>query len=93
MRVGFAETDLASCTYRILLPDQARMAGGYFSEIKFDLFRLAYLRDYLRLGAYLSGEPAWDEDFNTADLFIMFAGIAHECAFRQAIFAPGQLAV
>ena len=30
----------------------------------------ALLKGYLRLGAYIGGEPAWDPDFNTADLFI-----------------------
>ena len=29
------------------------------------------IKGYLRLGAYISGEPAWDADFNTADLFIL----------------------
>jgi putative hemolysin len=29
------------------------------------------IKGYLRLGAYIGGEPAWDPDFNTADLFIM----------------------
>jgi putative hemolysin len=29
------------------------------------------IKGYLRLGAYLGGEPAWDPDFNTADLFIL----------------------
>lgn len=29
------------------------------------------IRGYLRLGAYVAGEPAWDPDFNTADLFIL----------------------
>jgi putative hemolysin len=29
------------------------------------------LKGYLRLGAYICGEPAWDPDFNTADLLIM----------------------
>ena len=29
------------------------------------------IKGYLRLGAYVCGEPAWDPDFNTADLFIM----------------------
>ena len=28
------------------------------------------LRAYLRLGAWLGGEPSWDPDFNTADLFV-----------------------
>jgi len=29
------------------------------------------LKGYLRLGAYVCGEPAWDTDFKTADLLIM----------------------
>lgn len=29
------------------------------------------IKGYLRAGAYICGEPAWDPDFNTADLFIM----------------------
>lgn len=29
------------------------------------------VKGYLRLGAYVCGEPAWDPDFNTADLFIL----------------------
>ena len=29
------------------------------------------IKGYLRLGAYIGGEPAWDPDFNTADLFIL----------------------
>ena len=156
-------------TYRILPPDQAYLAGGYYSETEFDLSRLMHLRDrmvevgrscvhpdyrdgatitqlwsgladyigkhsheyligcasvsmadgghyaasvynkihklyeapaeyrvfphcrlpleslnqnmdviipplikgYLRLGAYIAGEPAWDPDFNCADLFIL----------------------
>jgi putative hemolysin len=156
-------------TYRILPPQQAVKAGGYYSETEFDISRLAHLRDrmvevgrscvhedyrdgatitqlwsgladyigkhsheyligcasismndgghyaasvynkvhklhaapaeyrvfphcplpleslnqnleviipplikgYLRLGAYIAGEPAWDPDFNCADLFIL----------------------
>jgi putative hemolysin len=156
-------------TYRIMPPEQARMAGGYYSESEFDLSRLVNLRDrmvevgrscvhrkyrdgatitqlwggladyigkhnheyligcasismadgghvaasvynkihklheapaeyrvfphcrlplealnqnlevtipplikgYLRLGAYIGGEPAWDPDFNCADVFIL----------------------
>lgn len=156
-------------TYRILPPEQAVQAGGYYSETEFDLSRLQHLRDrmvevgrscvhqdyrdgatitqlwsgladyigkrnheyligcasismgdgghyaasvynkvhklhaapaeyrvfphcrlpleslngdlevaipplikgYLRLGAYIAGEPAWDPDFNCADLFIL----------------------
>jgi putative hemolysin len=29
------------------------------------------IKGYLRLGAYIAGEPAWDPDFNTADIFIL----------------------
>jgi putative hemolysin len=29
------------------------------------------VKGYLRVGAYVCGEPAWDPDFNTADLLIM----------------------
>ena len=31
----------------------------------------ALLKGYMRLGAWIGGEPAWDADFNTADLFIL----------------------
>jgi len=29
------------------------------------------LKGYMRLGAFVCGEPAWDPDFNTADLLVM----------------------
>jgi putative hemolysin len=29
------------------------------------------IKGYLRLGAWVCGEPAWDPDFNTADLLIL----------------------
>lgn len=29
------------------------------------------VKGYLRAGAYVCGEPAWDPDFNTADLFML----------------------
>ena len=29
------------------------------------------IKGYLRLGAYVCGEPAWDPDFNSADLFVI----------------------
>lgn len=31
----------------------------------------ALIKGYLRLGAYICGEPAWDADFNTADMLVM----------------------
>lgn len=29
------------------------------------------VKGYMRLGCYVCGEPAWDPDFNTADLFLL----------------------
>lgn len=29
------------------------------------------IKGYLRAGSYICGEPAWDPDFNTADLFLL----------------------
>jgi putative hemolysin len=29
------------------------------------------IRAYLRVGAYVCGDPAWDPDFNTADLLML----------------------
>ena len=29
------------------------------------------IKGYMRAGAYVCGEPAWDPDFNTADLFLL----------------------
>jgi putative hemolysin len=29
------------------------------------------IRGYLRLGAYICGEPAWDSTFNTADMLVL----------------------
>lgn len=164
-----SDTNEVVGTYRILSPDQAKKAGGYYSEGEFDLSRLDNLRDnmvevgrscvhpdyrgggvitllwagmaqymlknnyeyligcasismvdgghnasniynkiksdnmcppewrvfpncalpfaalennadelvpplvkgYLRLGAYVCGDPAWDPDFNTADLLVL----------------------
>ena len=31
----------------------------------------ALIKGYLRAGAYICGEPAWDADFNCADVLIM----------------------
>lgn len=39
------------------------------SQVKAELPPL--IKGYLRLGAYVGGEPAWDPDFNSADLFIL----------------------
>jgi putative hemolysin len=42
------------------------------------------IKGYLRVGAYICGEPAWDPDFNTADLlvFLPLAKINRRYAMR-----------
>jgi putative hemolysin len=36
-----------------------------------DEFLPPLIKGYLRLGAYVCGDPAWDPDFNTADLLVL----------------------
>ena len=36
-----------------------------------DVFVPPLIKGYLRLGAYVCGDPAWDPDFNTADLLLL----------------------
>jgi putative hemolysin len=36
-----------------------------------DVFAPPLIKGYLRLGAYVCGDPAWDPDFNTADLLVL----------------------
>lgn len=36
-----------------------------------EVFLPPLIKGYLRLGAYVCGDPAWDPDFNTADLLVL----------------------
>lgn len=38
------------------------------------------IRAYVRMGAWIGGDPAWDPDFNTADLFMLLP-LARLCEF------------
>jgi len=40
-------------------------------DVQQDVRIPALIKGYLRAGAYVCGEPAWDPDFNTADLFML----------------------
>jgi len=31
------------------------------------------IKGYIRIGAQICGEPAWDPDFNTADVFVLMS--------------------
>ncbi len=41
------------------------------------------LKGYLRLGAWVGGEPAWDPDFNTADLFVFLELVRLEARYAR----------
>jgi putative hemolysin len=43
------------------------------------------IKGYLRVGAWVCGEPAWDPDFNTADLLLLLPDVAHESALHAAL--------
>ena len=47
------------------------------------------IKGYLRAGAYVCGEPAWDPDFNTADLPILLPMSQLNCRYCQH-FAKGE---
>ena len=47
------------------------------------------IKGYLRAGAYVCGEPAWDPDFNTADLPILLSMSQLNCRYCQH-FAKGE---
>ena len=65
---AIAETNLAPAEYRVKphlpFPITEREAGH-----KPDM--PALIKGYLRSGAWICGEPAWDPDFHSADLFMM----------------------
>lgn len=43
------------------------------------------IKAYVRLGAYVCGPPAWDEDFGTADLLLMLPMAAMDPRYRQRL--------
>jgi putative hemolysin len=47
----------------------------------------ALLKGYVRLGAWLGGEPAWDPDFNTADVFTMLPIAGIPASYAKHFFA------
>lgn len=47
------------------------------------------LRAYLRCGAYVGGEPAWDPDFNCADFFVFLPLARLQPRFAQRFLGRG----
>ena len=65
---GFQEHEMAPLEYRVTphLPFPIEnMDEGHVARIP------PLLKGYLRAGAWICGEPAWDPDFHSADLFVM----------------------
>lgn len=46
------------------------------------------LKAYLRLGAWVCGEPCWDEDFDVMDVFILLPLKALSSRYEQHFIAP-----
>jgi len=73
---------MAASLYRYLLEEKFLSPQEYrvfphcplpieFLQSSLDAKCPALLKGYLRLGAYVCGQPAWDPEFNTADMLIM----------------------
>ena len=46
-------------------------ADGKISEREIIRLMPSLVRGYLKMGAYVCGEPVWDKDFDTADFFML----------------------
>jgi putative hemolysin len=64
----FQEEHMASIEYRVF-PRLGLSLDNLDSNLNVD--PPALIKGYLRLGAKICGEPAWDHDFNTADFLTM----------------------
>jgi putative hemolysin len=49
------------------------------------------IKGYLKLGAKICSAPAWDPDFNTADLLTMLRLLRHQSALCKAL--PGNISL
>lgn len=52
----------------------------------------ALIKGYTRLGAWIGGAPAWDPDFNTADLFVLLPISRMSGAYAKHFFGEAQAA-
>jgi putative hemolysin len=50
------------------------------------------LKGYMRLGAWIGGDPAWDPDFNTADLFVLLPVARISANYARHFFGHEQAA-
>lgn len=70
----------AASIYRAMSDHMAPLEYRVFPRLPLPMEKLAttdsielpaLLKGYLRLGSWVCGEPAWDPDFNTADLLVL----------------------
>ena len=57
-----------------------------FSKITHELPPL--IKGYLRAGAFICGEPAWDPDFRCADFFVLLPLAATDARYARRFVAP-----
>jgi len=66
---GLSEQEFAPLEYRVT--PRLAFPFGDVEEIGTEARIPPLLKGYLRAGAWVGGEPAWDPDFHSADLFVM----------------------
>jgi len=65
---NFKESDFSPLEYRV----KPHLAFPYEEMDRGQIARIPpLLKGYLRAGGWVCGEPAWDPDFHSADLFLM----------------------
>lgn len=84
-RLQRLEEHLAPVEYRVT-PRQ----GVPFTAISDEKAQLPPLvKGYLRCGAWVCGEPAWDPEFNCADFFMLLPLARIEARYAKHFFGPG----
>jgi len=66
---SFTENDFCPLEYRVT--PHLRFPLDEIDTANFEARIPPLLKGYLRAGAWICGEPAWDPDFHSADLFVM----------------------
>jgi putative hemolysin len=96
-----ASHHLAPVQYRVIPRTPLAHVAGNCARARIP----ALLKGYLRLGAWVCGEPAWDPEFNTADLLVLLSlerlearyarhfGLAPENARPAVVALPPPVAV
>lgn len=69
---ALCDNHLSPAAWRVMPRCPARLLERFPDVVACPPARMPPLiKGYMRVGAYTCGEPAWDADFNTADLFLL----------------------